>query len=513
MTGKAYQNGEPLPASYNPESDSYICVCGLQFPALKALRTHVYLTRCPIDADKIVEVAPFCSICRGSYSAKDMDDHVESCRKENTMVCTVCQRGFRNRSGLVAHFQGLHKPVWEQVGLLFLNTPPHERFVHLRKYFPMEKKVKSGISIPVSHPTWDPNAVDLSKSLPVPNTVASMVTQTVAPTGVINTPNIIGTITNVVSGVDAVAEVVGLKRKFPVSSSSGNTHIDNNINGIDLTINTASKSKIPATAQGPLRNRSHTDDDNSPTKKTTSLGSINKPLLASENAKIMLLVDNGEDAISVSSHSDVNDPIVSTQPINVVKKLPVLSSILSQFSNGMLMQEVPPKIPGFDEIEGYECEACGFRFATEEGFDKHTVLCKQERPHICQDCGRGFARSHFLEMHVKKAHVSCACRVCGARFPDQSWLDQHMRTHTQDRPYKCDICSKLFFVVIIIILVVVVIVVAITAAVAVVVAAVVVAVVVVAAVAVVVVMIVVVAAAVAVVVVVAVPVILVQYAF
>ena len=39
-----------------------------------------------------------------------------------------------------------------------------------------------------------------------------------------------------------------------------------------------------------------------------------------------------------------------------------------------------------------------------------------------------------------------ACTVCSKHFRQKAILDQHMRTHTQDKPYKCteDGCSRGF---------------------------------------------------------------------
>jgi KRAB domain-containing zinc finger protein len=34
--------------------------------------------------------------------------------------------------------------------------------------------------------------------------------------------------------------------------------------------------------------------------------------------------------------------------------------------------------------------------------------------------------------------------VCGKAFSENGNLQMHNKTHTGDKPYKCDICSKLF---------------------------------------------------------------------
>jgi KRAB domain-containing zinc finger protein len=34
------------------------------------------------------------------------------------------------------------------------------------------------------------------------------------------------------------------------------------------------------------------------------------------------------------------------------------------------------------------------------------------------------------------------CDICGKGFSQNGSLQSHIRTHTGDKPYKCDICGK-----------------------------------------------------------------------
>ena len=40
------------------------------------------------------------------------------------------------------------------------------------------------------------------------------------------------------------------------------------------------------------------------------------------------------------------------------------------------------------------------------------------------------------------------CDVCEKRFTQSGNLKTHMRIHTNERPYECDVCEKLFVILV-----------------------------------------------------------------
>ncbi|KAK3706870.1 hypothetical protein QZH41_006462 [Actinostola sp. cb2023] len=66
--------------------------------------------------------------------------------------------------------------------------------------------------------------------------------------------------------------------------------------------------------------------------------------------------------------------------------------------------------------------------------------------HVCVHCGRVFTHLSSLNNHVRThtGQKPFRCRFCGKRFAQSGVLTAHLRTHTGDRPFECDFCKKRF---------------------------------------------------------------------
>lgn len=62
----------------------------------------------------------------------------------------------------------------------------------------------------------------------------------------------------------------------------------------------------------------------------------------------------------------------------------------------------------------------------------------------CRYCDKKFSNKRHLRIHTQKHNLSFLCQICGKQFY-RSWkLQDHIRTHTGERPYGCKKCDKSF---------------------------------------------------------------------
>ncbi|XP_045178187.2 zinc finger protein 26-like [Mercenaria mercenaria] len=121
------------------------------------------------------------------------------------------------------------------------------------------------------------------------------------------------------------------------------------------------------------------------------------------------------------------------------------------------------------DFKPYKCQICGTTFGISNEFKRHT------RTHLggfytCDKCGESFQfhkllKEHIIFNHVEKA-VRCKrcrkvctedkladhmkihksggikCKICGKSFHKLDYLYRHVASHSDDRPYKCDMCIK-----------------------------------------------------------------------
>ena len=119
---------------------------------------------------------------------------------------------------------------------------------------------------------------------------------------------------------------------------------------------------------------------------------------------------------------------------------------------------------------GYKCKSCGSCFIENRSFQlhlKHSAKCAKFHPQVfkCFRCHQSFSELHKLQEHIRRHEDTIAgrieddpsqvyktdlghtvdntCSFCGKTF-SKSYLPVHLKSHTGDKPYKCQHCGKAF---------------------------------------------------------------------
>uniref|UniRef100_A0A3Q0RPI1 C2H2-type domain-containing protein n=1 Tax=Amphilophus citrinellus TaxID=61819 RepID=A0A3Q0RPI1_AMPCI len=93
-----------------------------------------------------------------------------------------------------------------------------------------------------------------------------------------------------------------------------------------------------------------------------------------------------------------------------------------------------------------KCPECGKKVRTPQSLEDHMRTHTGDRPFVCKDCGRRFVERSGWRQHMKihTGEKPYKCQVCGKAFLRSHHLKCHLTTHSGKKEYSCSECGKEF---------------------------------------------------------------------
>lgn len=110
------------------------------------------------------------------------------------------------------------------------------------------------------------------------------------------------------------------------------------------------------------------------------------------------------------------------------------------------LHDIPLKM--LQKVARYQCPLCT-RVFRKAALRCHLRTHTQERPFVCSICSRGFGHRSSMITHVKQEHrgeAGYVCDVCPFTSANRASMERHRLIHTErKKPFLCAVCGASFF--------------------------------------------------------------------
>ena len=129
---------------------------------------------------------------------------------------------------------------------------------------------------------------------------------------------------------------------------------------------------------------------------------------------------------------------VKTHGKSVVHQCDVCDKVLSSQSALIRHKKI------HSGVKDYKCRTCGETFYRKDHLDGHQLKHTDVKLYKCTMCynDRYFKTERVLKEHVKYHYPpKYSCKICDRKFHTSSCLSNHRKSHRDEKPFKCLVCS------------------------------------------------------------------------